>query len=391
MTYNVYDTVKLTENTKFTVGTDINVGDIIMYSCNSDLSFSILKKQAISADGFINFGGITVTRMSAIGGTGTLTIEEDFDYVTFDAGFELSIKRLIISDNSRQITEKMQASFPHTYNVYDKNTILYALLSVIGERYGARTDIIDRLYAMIGIDSTYNQDLEHRWGSLLRIYRQDNESYDSYRSRLLTVYSSLAGGTAEAIKYAIASVIGIINADDIDRYINVYDAWKYPYEIDENIVSDTSYGHIICTVDISANESIILSIYKIMDIINKTKASGIYPYLLFMHTANESATLSYNEETLTNIIDKRYDVNGSIKSTDIPTNRLIDRIQESAFIAPSKEWSYMGTNQMMINVDLVTNMKIENDDYVDRIFVRNSVVSASSIFGEAIFGEAIFG
>lgn len=210
-----------------------------------------------------------------------------------------------MANNTKQIMERMQASFPHIYNVYDKNTILYALLSIFSEKYGVRTDIIDRLYSMIGIDSTYNEDLEHRWGSLLGVYKQIDETYDEYRNRLKIIYSSLNGGTAKAIKYAVASASGIDSSTDmIDKYVNVYDAWKYPYDIDplllgiKDFVDETSlYGSIICTVDLAGIDTIIDNT-RIMSAINQTKASGINPHLIFLHNVTEPGSFPYNSDSL---------------------------------------------------------------------------------------------
>ena len=103
-------------------------------------------------------------------------------------------------DRNKELLPQMQASFPHLYDVYNEKTILYALLSVYADRAKSRLRIIDRLYAMIGIDSTYDEDLEYRWGSLLGIKRNSGESYSDYRARLLIIYASLADGTAEAIE-----------------------------------------------------------------------------------------------------------------------------------------------------------------------------------------------
>lgn len=284
-----------------------------------------------------------------------------------------------MTDNSRQIIERMQASFPHLYNVYDKSTILYALLSVFGERMGARTDVIDRLYAMIGIDSTYDEDLEHRWGSLLGVYRQNGESFNDYRSRLLIVYSSLAGGTAEAIKFAIASAIGITSdTNAINQYIKVYDAWKYPYEVpdksltnkddvltNQNFITNTevisaTYGHIICTVDLSVNEGIAGMYSKIMNAINTTKASGIYPYLLFIYITHELTTLSYREQIFDKISEK--------------SNEL------SYFISAKDTYHPQANNGYLINSTFMTNREIHVDnvdDYYDNIVQK--IVEGCSI------------
>lgn len=373
-----------------------------------------------------------------------------------------------MTDNSRQIIERMQASFPHLYNVYDKSTILYALLSVFGERMGTRTDIIDRLYAMIGIDSTYDEDLEHRWGSLLGVYRQNGESFNDYRSRLLIVYSSLAGGTAEAIKFAIASAIGITSdTNAINQYIKVYDAWKYPYEVpdksltnkddvltNQNFITNTevisaTYGHIICTVDLSVNEGIAGMYSKIMNAINTTKASGIYPYLLFIYITHELTTLSYREQIFDKISEKSSELsyfvsakdtyypqtnNGYLTNSTFMTNReihvdnvddyydnIIQKIVEGCSITriKSTEWERdIGTT----NDTMITNQFADTDEIYDKVISSNiDVVSIdsddytgtelsylsneesglylfgskqsddSSLFGSAIFGQAVFG
>ena len=98
------------------------------------------------------------------------------------------------------ILSRMQGNFPHIYDVYNDKTILYAILSIYASKYNMTRDIIDRIYGMIGIETTYDEDLEHRWGSMLGIYKEIGESYDDYRARLMIVYASFSGGTAEAIK-----------------------------------------------------------------------------------------------------------------------------------------------------------------------------------------------
>lgn len=188
-----------------------------------------------------------------------------------------------------EIIELMQSRFPRIYDVYNKKSVLYSLLSVYADRIGKRTKIADRLYAMIGIDSTYDEDLEHRWGSMLGIYKMSGESYNDYRRRLLVVYSSLSGGTEEAIKYAIASAIGISNdANAINEYINVYDAWLYDGDIPDGEEIDTSYGNIICTVDLSMIGMVEDVKNKILESIYKVKASGINPHVIMKYIINES-------------------------------------------------------------------------------------------------------
>lgn len=259
-------------------------------------------------------------------------------------------------DRNKELLSQMQASFPHLYDVYNEKTILYALLSVYADRAKSRLRIIDRLYAMIGIDSTYDEDLEYRWGSLLGIKRNSGESYSDYRARLLIIYASLAGGTAEAIKYAIASTIGISSSqDEINRYIKVYDAWEYPEVPDtsltnkdnvflnQNFVTNTEiistdYGHIICTVDLEANESITTMHDKIMTAIKKTKASGIYPYLLLIYITSEIATIRYKEYVHDKIKDSMRDIAfiASCKDTYYPELNHISKLNKD--FKTNKEW-----------------------------------------------------
>lgn len=307
-----------------------------------------------------------------------------------------------MASNTERIIEKMQSSFPQTYNVYDKKTILYALLSVFGSKYGVRTDTIDRLYAMIGIDSTYDEDLEHRWGSLLGIHRQLNESYVDYRNRLKIVYSSLNGGTAEAIKYAIASAAGIESQSEIiDKYIGVYDAWEYNNYIDpslfdlEEITDESSlYGCIICTVDIAEINNQ-LEHNKVLEAINNTKASGIRSLLLFIYgTMDESATLSYNDEQSYNDIKHNTTDSGELSgSDDVHANMSYGGTDESTKFKGLSidKWSNSGTNSAILNVSFITNMYEEPDEYIDVIINANAGTDASGVMGRGILGRMILG
>lgn len=200
-----------------------------------------------------------------------------------------------MNSNAIDILRRMQDSFPHIYDVYNKNSILYTLLSIYATKYGMRTDIMDRLYAMVGVDSTYDEDLEWRWGSLLGVRRRVDESPDEYRNRLKVIYPSMSGGTANAIKYAIASAAGV--KSDIDEYVHVYDAWQCPYDIDmkllgiDNVVDETSlYGNIICALDLSAAN--VIDHNNITNAIRQTKASGINSYLIFLYNDEEHIILS---------------------------------------------------------------------------------------------------
>lgn len=279
-------------------------------------------------------------------------------------------------DNITTLIESMQSRFPNIYDVYNKNTILYALLSIYASRMNYTTEMIDRLYAMIGIDSTYDEDLEHRWGSLLGLPKLSDETYDDYRSRLMIVYSSLAGGTAESIKYAIASTVGISeNKDLIDKYIHIYDAWKYSGSF-ESII-DKSYGHIVCIVDLIVNENMASMNNKILKSINTSKASGIMPYLFFIYTINELCKIIANdiEDTMA-IHDNSADV-CTIAVDEMQANGVKCNISHDICslnrALSTNIWSSFGTNSLILNNDFTTNMLEETDSCIDKINIIRRV------------------
>lgn len=105
----------------------------------------------------------------------------------------------------------MQRFHRHTYDPDDKSSSLYKLIKSIVDEFNITMSNIDRIDKMIGINSTLPDDLYNRFGALLNIRQNKNESDEQYRSRLKLSIVSLSGGTAEAIKYAIASGLGINN------------------------------------------------------------------------------------------------------------------------------------------------------------------------------------
>lgn len=291
--------------------------------------------------------------------------------------------------------ELMQSRFPHIYNVYDESTVLYALLSVYANKYNEQNKILDRLHDMIGIDTTHDEDLEHRWGSLLGIYKKNFETYDEYRNRLLMVYLSLAGGTAQSIKHAIASSIGICG-DDIDKYIHVYDAWDYfnsdnstsdvlvtnntsvtlnnNFNTNTNTKSDIcgEYGYIVCTVDISANENVTNMKDEMMSAINATKASGIYPYLVFSCNDGDNGIMSCKDDIIDRLIIMPGKIDEcNISSSDDDIYGIIDYEYASIYADRIPKWDTLGTNSLILNESFVTNILQETDKHDDMEVIAN--------------------
>lgn len=103
---------------------------------------------------------------------------------------------------------------------------------------------IDELHAMIGVDTTYGEDLDIRWGALLNLPRNNGETDDEYRYRLQLATTSMIGGTKNALKYCVAVGIGFMG-NNVNR-INVYDAWDYPGDYNHK-----EPGYVIITVDLN--------------------------------------------------------------------------------------------------------------------------------------------
>lgn len=298
--------------------------------------------------------------------------------------------------NNSNTLSRMQGNFPHIYDVYNDKTILYALLSIYASKYDLTREIIDRIYGMIGIETTYDEDLEHRWGSMLGIYKEIGESYDDYRERLMIVYASFSGGTAEAIKYAVAVTVGISTEKSIiDKYINIIDAWEYDHELiphdtdpkydvitnNTNCLTNTGFilnkpydahkdGAFVCTIDLSINESIHYYKDKIMTAINKTKASGINAYLVFLYISNEIADVVRHSDTETMVIRE----SSNDECTAEVNDKLVDTVKQTIHEVSkmhssySSEWSRDGLNtNKVLNISFKTNMLAETDAFSDII------------------------
>ena len=117
--------------------------------------------------------------------------------------------------------------FPrHAYNPEDKTSALYKLIKSIVDELNITMSNIDRINRMIDIDNTLPDDIYNRFGALLNIKQNKGESDEQYRYRLKVSVTSLSGGTANAIKYAVASGLNIDDADTTDRVQDIYSQYK---------------------------------------------------------------------------------------------------------------------------------------------------------------------
>ena len=106
--------------------------------------------------------------------------------------------------------EAIVQRLPHFYAAYDNKSIMYGILKAFADEFDiVVNDYINRSDNDIGIMTTDERDLEWRWGALMGFPRLRNETYERYRMRLVNMVNALRGGTAPAIRYAVALMLGI--------------------------------------------------------------------------------------------------------------------------------------------------------------------------------------
>lgn len=170
--------------------------------------------------------------------------------------------------------DAVMSRFPqYAYNQEDKESMLRRLIKSIVDEFNITMSNIDRIDKMIGIDSVLPDDAYNRFGSLLNIKKNKNETDEQYIDRLKVSITSLSGGTADAIKYAIACGLGINNDSiAIDNKIYIYDAWKYDGD-EADIIKE--YGYVVCLIDLD-NGAYSTDIESIVTrSANEVKAAGV--------------------------------------------------------------------------------------------------------------------
>lgn len=168
--------------------------------------------------------------------------------------------------------EAILKRFPqNTYDANNSTLALYKLIKAIVDEFIITEDNIDRVDKMIGINTALPDDIYNRFGALLNIKQNPGETDEQYKNRLKTSVVALSGGTADAIKYAIACGLGTNNDPAAMDRIRIYDAWKYPGT--DNINRD--YGYVVCEIDLNQDKYS----KEIEDIVaesaNNVKASGV--------------------------------------------------------------------------------------------------------------------
>ena len=163
--------------------------------------------------------------------------------------------------------------FPqYAYNPDDKSSSLYKLIKSIVDEFNITMSNIDKIDKMLSIDTVLPEDIYNRFGALLDIKQNPNETNEQYRSRLKTSITALSGGTAEAIRYAIACGLGINDDPIAMERIKIYDAWKYDGDT-VGIIKDR--GYIVCDIDLNQGLHSKDVERIVSETANNVKASGV--------------------------------------------------------------------------------------------------------------------
>ena len=129
--------------------------------------------------------------------------------------------------------DKIQAvmnRFPqNAYDPDNQKSVLYAIIKAIIDEFNITMGNIDRINKMLDINNIEPEDMYNRFGALLNISRNPKETDEQYRNRIKTSMTALSGGTAAAIKDAIACGLGI--NDDNEAY--------FPIELNLNLLKDS--------------------------------------------------------------------------------------------------------------------------------------------------------
>lgn len=150
-------------------------------------------------------------------------------------------------------------------------TALYKLLKSIVDEFNITMSNIDRVDRMLGIDTILPDDIYNRFGAMFGITQNKGETDEQYRTRLKTSITMLSGGTAEAVKYAIACGLGINNDPSAMDSIHIYDAWKYTGSANIN----RGYGYVVCEIDLNQGQYSVDMEKIVAESANNVKAAGV--------------------------------------------------------------------------------------------------------------------
>lgn len=193
--------------------------------------------------------------------------------------------------------EAILTRLPHFY-AKDEKSQMYQVLKAFADEFDIFVErFINRADNDLGIMTSDARDLDWRWGHMLGFPRFNGEKDEAYRMRLVNLVNALRGGTAPAVQYAVALVLGI--ADDTTetaKKIKVYDAWEY-----ENTPQGwDAYGNFVVVIrlngedfDIHCYEGIEIDIDQLIHVV---KAAGTNCVILMGNTTYQDMSIYHHHQ-----------------------------------------------------------------------------------------------
>jgi len=176
----------------------------------------------------------------------------------------------------------------------NENSKLYAVTKAISDEFNVFNDQLNVIDMNIGIGTSSGTDIDKRWGALLNIPRYVGESDEHYRIRLEMSVIKLIGGTADAVKFAVCSVLSNGQYTNLQNNVDIVDAWLY---VGTSTV-DKSYGNAVCTITmdelVTSNSDTLTD--DITRVVNSTKASGVKFYIIFRTSDDEQKIFDSNAD-----------------------------------------------------------------------------------------------
>ena len=171
--------------------------------------------------------------------------------------------------------DKIQAvmnRFPqNAYDPDNQKSVLYAIIKAIIDEFNITMGNIDRINKMLDINNIEPEDMYNRFGALLNISRNPKETDEQYRNRIKTSMTALSGGTASAIKYAIACGLGINEDNEAMDKITIYDAWEY--DGDADVIKED--GYVVCSIDLNSGAYSTEIDQAVRNATDNVKAAGV--------------------------------------------------------------------------------------------------------------------
>jgi hypothetical protein len=173
-------------------------------------------------------------------------------------------------------------NIPAFYN-QDSDSNNYKILNSFAIELDSFITQKQKMQIAIFIDTAYGDDLD-TLGRLFQLARLSNETDTAFRARIKSFWQTRVGaGTLDAIKTAVASLTTTLTPDDIT-------------------IVETADKPII-NVNIPLNSETLTITQQIIDIVNDTKAAGVYVGVSFTLTEGIDEEINIEDEVSTSVYE----------------------------------------------------------------------------------------